>query len=154
MDYNPGLEGSLAGRVRQALSPANQESTVGDPNREPKIIVDSDWKEEARREKERLAEQEAEAAAAGPLPDASFLEIVNMIATQAALSIGGYQDPSGEALPPDLAMAKHLIDLLAVLQNKTKGNLTEEERKVLDGVLYEMRMHYVQGVKSPEKPPA
>ena len=121
---------------------------------EPKIHVDSDWKEEARREKERLAEQEAEAAKAGPLPDPTFLEIVNMIAMQAAVNVGGYKHPSGETVPPDLAMAKHLIDLLEVLDAKTKGNLTDEEKKVLDGVLYEIRMHYVQAAGAPEKPPA
>ena len=122
---------------------------MGDETSEPKIHVDSDWKEEARREKERLAEQEAKETAAGPLPGPSFLEIVNMIAMQAAVSIGGFQHPSGETVPPDLAMAKHLIDLLEVLGNKTKGNLTDEEHKALDGVLYEMRMRYVQGVKGP-----
>ena len=111
---------------------------------EPKIIVDSDWKEEARREKERLAEQESQDAAAGPLPEPSFLEIVNMIAMQAAISVGGYQHPGGETVPPDLAMGKHLIDLLEVLSNKTKGNLTDEEDKALSGVLYEIRMRYVQ----------
>ena len=127
---------------------------MGDETSEPKIHVDSDWKEEARREKERLAEQEAKEVAAGPLPGPSFLEIVNMIAMQAAVSIGGFQHPSGETVPPDLAMAKHLIDLLEVLGNKTKGNLTDEEQKALDGVLYEIRMRYVQGVKGPPPPSA
>ena len=127
---------------------------VGDETSEPKIHVDSDWKDEARREKERLAEQETEEAAAGPLPGPTFLEIVNMIAMQAAVSISGLQHPSGETVPPDLAMAKHLIDLLEVLDTKTKGNLTDEEQKVLSSVLYEIRMRYVQGVKGPESPPA
>lgn len=119
---------------------------------EPKIQVDGDWKEEARREKERLAEQEVKDAAAGPLPDPTFLEIVNMIAMQAAVNIGGYQHPSGETVQPDLPMAKHLIDLLEVLSKKTEGNLTEDEKKVLDGVLYETRMHYVQIVQGPGQP--
>ena len=122
---------------------------MADETNEPKIHVDSDWKEEVRREKERLAEQEKEVAATGPLPDPSFLEIVNMVAMQAAVSIGGYQHPSGESVPQDLPMAKHLIDLLEVLSAKTKGNLTEQEKKALDGVLYEMRMRYVQASQPP-----
>lgn len=126
---------------------------MADETSEPKIHVDSDWKEEARLEKERLAEQEKEATAAGPLPDPTFLEIVNMIAMQAAVSIGGYQHPSGESTPPDLLMAKHLIDLLEVLGDKTKGNLAEQEKEVLDGVLYEMRMRYVQAAQPPAQPP-
>ena len=122
---------------------------MGDEASEPKIEVDSDWKDEARREKERLAEQEAEQAKAGPLPDPSFLEIVNMIAMQAAVSVSGFQLQSGEKTAPDLQMAKHLIDLLEVLDGKTKGNLTPEEKKALDGVLYEIRMRYVQAASAP-----
>ncbi|MCP4591193.1 MAG: DUF1844 domain-containing protein [bacterium] len=122
---------------------------MGEGPSETKIHVDSDWKDEARREKEKLVEQEAAAADAGPLPDPTFMEIVNMVAMQAAVSISGYQHPSGQNTPPDLAMAKHLIDLLEVLHKKTKGNLTEEEDKVLGGVLYEMRMRYVQASGGP-----
>jgi hypothetical protein len=131
-----------------------KESIVGDETGGPKIQVDSDWKEEARREKERLAEQEQHAPSGSPLPQPGFLEIVNMIAMQAAVSIGGYQMPTGEVVPPDMPMAKHLIDLLDILSTKTKGNLTPDEQKGLDGVLYEIRMRYVQVAQSPRRPPA
>lgn len=132
-----------------------QENIVGDESNGPKIQVDSDWKEEARREKERLAQQEAQAAAAaaGPLPTPSFLEIVNMIAMQAAVSVGGYRLHTGETVPPDLPMAQHLIDLLEVLGSKTKGNLTDEESRALSAVLYDLRMRYVQEVSGPRTPP-
>lgn len=127
---------------------------MSDESGEPRLYVDSDWKEEARREKERLAEQEAKDVKAGPLPDPSFLEIVNMLAMQAAVSLSGFQLQSGEQAPPDLPMARHLIDLLEVLDGKTKGNLTPEEKTILDGVLYEMRMRYVQAASPPGGPPA
>ncbi|MCK4658952.1 MAG: DUF1844 domain-containing protein [Phycisphaerae bacterium] len=126
---------------------------MGDENSGPKIQVDSDWKDEARREKQQLADQEAQASAAGPLPDPNFLEIVNMLAMQAAVSIGGYQLQTGEMAPPDLPMAKHLIDMLDMLGTKTKGNLADEEKKALDSVLYEMRMRYVQASQNPAQPP-
>ena len=109
-----------------------------------KLHIDSDWKDEARREKERLTEQVEGAKTRGPLPGASFMELVNMIAMQAVVSMGGYQLPTGEVVPPDMEMAKHQIDLLEVLEKKTAGNLEEEEKKTLAGVLYELRMQFVE----------
>lgn len=123
---------------------------------EPRLQIDSDWKEEARREKERLAEQEAKAAGGrgGPLPEASFLELLNMLAMQAVVAMGGYQLPTGEVVPPDLGMAKHQIDLLEVLEKKTAGNLADDEKKALSAVLYELRMQFVELTRAAARPPA
>jgi hypothetical protein len=108
-----------------------------------KIIVDDDWKAEARREKERLAEAEAQS---GPdeIPPASLLEIVNLITMQALAGMGLMAGPRGERIPPNFEAAKHFIDLLQVLADKTKGNLSDEESQTLDGVLYELRMRFVE----------
>ena len=110
------------------------------------LHIDSDWKTEAAREKEKLAEAEAKTASssAGAPGVAGFPDLVNMLAMQAAIALGGYQGPGGERIPPNPAAAKHQIDLLDVLEQKTKGNLSEEEKRVLDTVLYELRMQYVQ----------
>ena len=113
------------------------------------LHIDADWKEEAAREKERLAQEERSApspAGAAQAAPAGFGELVNMLAMQAAIALGGYQGPGGERIPPDPAAAKHHIDLLDVLDKKTKGNLTDEEQRILDGVLYELRLQYVQAV--------
>jgi len=123
------------------------------PTEEPKIHVDSDWKKEAQVEKERLA-REAEtaepSAAAGPeaddgqaLPSASFPALVQMIATQAAIFMSDQRDPQTGRPIRHLDLAKHNIDLLGVLEEKTKGNLTDDEKKLLDHLLYELRMVYV-----------
>jgi len=109
---------------------------------EKKIIIDDDWKAEAQREKEKLAED-----ADKPKPTASeagFSELVNLIAMQALAGLGLMAGPGGERIPPNPEMAKHFIDMLQVLDDKTKGNLTDEEAKLLDQVLYETRMRYVQ----------
>ena len=108
-----------------------------------KIFVDDDWKAEAEREKERLAEQ-ASPPPADRLPQASFAELVNLLAVQALAGLGLLTGPGGERVPPQLDMAKHFIDLLQMLDDKTRGNLAPEEKKMLDQVLYEIRMHYVQ----------
>ena len=110
---------------------------------EAKIIIDSDWKKEAAEEKKRLDEQAKNASQLGPLPPADFYEIINLLVMQATVGLGGFKGPTGEAIEPDLVMAKYFIDLLEVLENKTKGNLDGEEKRALEAVLYELRMGYV-----------
>jgi len=119
------------------------------PGDKPKIQVDSDWKAEAQREKERLAEETEAARERGPLPAPSLGELVNMTFMQAMLGLGGMQTPDGRTIAPDLEVAKHYIDLLALLGEKTKGNLTDDEKRLLDAALYELRMRYVQAVSAP-----
>ncbi len=121
----------------------------------PKIVVDDDWKAQAQAEKERLAKEvesgkggaaggQAGAAGGRELPSASFTTLVGSLVTQILLALGGMEDPKTKRRYVDLALAKHHIDTLTVLEAKTKGNLTDEERKLLDQALYETRMHYVQ----------
>ena len=114
------------------------------PNDDPRIQVDDDWKAEAAREKEKLAEQTKDVGRKGPLPEPVFAEVINMIAMQALVAVGGMTTPDGQQIPPDLNVAKHHIDLLALLADKTQGNLDEEEAKLLDATVYELRMRYVQ----------
>ncbi len=111
------------------------------PEEEKKIIVDDDWKAEAKREKERLARQ---TAAPEPLPPPSFAELVNLIVVQAMAGLGLLAGPGGDRIPPNLEMARHFIDLLQVLEEKTRNNLTPEEKTLVDQVLYDLRMTFVQ----------
>ncbi len=119
---------------------------------EPKIIVDDDWKSQAQADKQKLAEQvegqEPGAAQTGPeggeIPPASFSTLVGSMLTQVMMALGGVEDPKTKRRYVDLELAKHYIDTLSVLEQKTKGNLDEEETKLLDRGLYEARMHYVQ----------
>ena len=121
----------------------------------PEIAVDDNWKAQAQAEKEKLDEQamkpdrpaegeEAEGGAPRKLPPASFTTLVSSLATQALFAMGSVQDPETNMPIVDLPLAKHHIEALAVLEEKTKGNLTEEETKLLDQVLYQVRMQYVQ----------
>lgn len=115
----------------------------------PKIIIDSDWKAEAQAEKERLSEQEKKSAAASDahLPEADFRGLLGSLATQAMMYLGAFPDEEGRAIfAPEYA--RHYIDLLGVLEEKTKGNLTDEESKELTGVLHELRVRFVEIVQS------
>jgi hypothetical protein len=77
------------------------------------------------------------------MPDANVGTLVNSLMTQVLLYLGELA-PRGAEPQVNLDMAKFNIDLLGVLEEKTKGNLTPEEQKLLDTALYETRMRYVQ----------
>ncbi|HOA73829.1 MAG TPA: DUF1844 domain-containing protein [Phycisphaerae bacterium] len=114
----------------------------------PRIIVDDDWKEQARREKEEAERQAREQAQhQQEIPQPSILELVQMIVMQVSIGLGGIQDPAtGQPIPPSLPLAKHYIDLLEVLQQKTQNNLDENEKKIIEGTLHELRAAFVQVV--------
>lgn len=79
------------------------------------------------------------------MPTANFYYLVVFLATQAMLCLGEHPDPTtDEKVEKNLPGAKHAIDLLDVIQDKTQGNLNDEEQQLLDGVLYDLRMRYVQ----------
>ncbi len=122
-----------------------------------KIIVDENWKSQVQEEKERLQQQTAEDPATKhqpsdpddpPLPPASLPFLVTSLATQAMVALGQVPDPlTGQPMRrPNLA--RHHIDTLAVLREKTKGNLTDEEDALLEGALHQLRMAFVIGPES------
>ena len=124
-------------------------------NAPPKLHIDSDWKAEAQKERERLAQKEQERTAkAGPggraergeheLPEANFRTLVGMLASQAIMGLGAMADPQTNRVIIDLEGARLSIDLLEVLEQKTKGNLAEEESQELRQMLAELRNRYVQ----------
>lgn len=77
------------------------------------------------------------------LPEASFLTLVNMLAVEAAMHLGLLQNPGEEPPPLDLESARHLIDMLGMLQGKSRGNLTADEDRQLENVLADLRMQFV-----------
>jgi hypothetical protein len=113
----------------------------------PSIHVDSDWKAQAEAERTRLAAKDAamdaRAAEAGneQLPPAEFRSLVGLLASQAVMGLGTMADPQGRVVV-DLEGSKFAMDLLQVLHDKTKGNLTPEEAGELDEVLRELGMRF------------
>jgi Domain of unknown function (DUF1844) len=93
-------------------------------------------------------DQKPEAARDDHEEPVTFLGFVLSLAATAALHFGDMPDPqTGQPPAPNLEAAAHLIDILALLEQKTRGNLTAEERSVLDQVLYELRLRYVEAKK-------
>jgi len=122
---------------------------MADEKKEKKIIVDEDWKQQAQKEKEILAAKEkaekeqTEKQKRGPLPPGDFAALVSMLVTQAFYALGALKVEGQEKKETDLEMAKYNIDMIETLQEKTKGNLTEQEEKVLENTLSQLRMTYV-----------
>lgn len=77
--------------------------------------------------------------------DLSFTAFVISLASSAAIHFGDLPDPvSGKRTDPNLDGASQMIEILGLLEEKTRGNLTAEERQVLEQVLYELRMRFVE----------
>lgn len=132
----------------------------------PSLQIDTDWKKQAQEEKRRLAEQQQKPpTSAGPatsataaaatgvapsarergqreLPPASFATLVQSTVTQALFYLGDLSVRGSEPVV-NLDMAKHHIDTLAILEEKTVNNLNEDEKRILDSALYEVRMRFV-----------
>jgi len=82
---------------------------------------------------------------ADPSPALSFTAFVLSLASTAAIHFGDLPDPlSGERAEPNLGGAAQMIEILSLLEQKTRGNLTAEEREVLTQLLYELRMRFVE----------
>ena len=125
-------------------------------NDEPKIIVDEDWKAQVEQEKEQLKERESAESNAGTaddpmmqIPEASIQVLLATIATQAISVMGLIPDPAtGQVADVNLPLAKHLVDTVAVIEEKTKGNLTDEEAALIKENLHQLRMAYVAAVEA------
>jgi len=81
--------------------------------------------------------------AAPKMPKVTFTTFVLSLASSGLVQLGEVPDPETGQTSENLMMAKHTIDILTMLRDKTKGCLDEEEVKLLDALLYELRMKYV-----------
>jgi hypothetical protein len=116
---------------------------------EKKIIIDEDWKGKAQKEKEVLKEKEKiekpenDAEQEYQLPAGDFGALISLLATQAMFAMGLITTEKDKEPKIDLRLAKFQIDMLAMLEEKTKGNLTEQEAKFLSNTLSQLRMGFV-----------
>jgi hypothetical protein len=127
--------------------------------------VDEDWKRRAQAEKEVDAVKAGggPAPAAPPVPGAAprsearahpmFGGLVESLASQALLYMGAVRDPMTGQVHQDLQQAQTMIEMLGMLEEKTRGNLTKEEGEILKQVLDEVRMHFVRLTTPPPPNP-
>jgi hypothetical protein len=85
----------------------------------------------------------------------TFAGFVISLMTTAAVHFGDYPDPvTGEKKPVNLEGAAQMIEILAMIEQKTRGNLTAQERSMIEQVLYDLRMRYVAAQQAPAAPAA
>ena len=87
-------------------------------------------------------------AAEAELPRIDFATFVLSLSHSALVHLGDAPDPSGAPQSPNLELARQTIDLLGILEEKTRGNLTGEEERLLSTALYDLRFRYVQATKA------
>ena len=122
--------------------------------KDKKIIIDEDWKQQAHKEKEKLSEQEKQdqkktkkqRLEPGTFPKGDFSTLVSMIVTQTLFALGliKMEGESDEGGAINLELARFNIEMLDSLVEKTKGNLTNDEKLMLENSLNELRMAYVK----------
>jgi hypothetical protein len=102
-------------------------------------------KKETKAQKKE-ARKEAKAEQPPPVPEVTFSAFVYSLSTSALVHLGEIPEPITEQMDKNLPLAKQTIDILGILQEKTKGNLTQEEENLLNSFLYDLRMRYVKAM--------
>ncbi|MBI4354473.1 MAG: DUF1844 domain-containing protein [Candidatus Omnitrophica bacterium] len=122
---------------------------------EPRKRVDESWKEQVEREKHAPPSKEPTREPAGQpvgeprgdaepgMPQARFDLFVSGLAMEALIALGDAPHPQTRKAMPNLPQARYLIDLLGVLEEKTRGNLSVDEERLLKDTLYQLRMRYL-----------
>jgi hypothetical protein len=102
-----------------------------------------------REEEKRESREQGETSPPGEtaLPEIDFSSFVFSLSTSALLHLGEVPDPVTRKIEKDLALAKQTIDILGLLQEKTRGNLTADEEKLLENLLADLRWRYVREAK-------
>ena len=125
----------------------NKEEEKGFVVRDKRFSATKEEKEESQAKEEQKTEdtskQEASSQQA-PLPEIDFTNFILSLSTSALIQLGEIQDPFTQKSTKNLPLAKQTIDLIGMLKGKTKGNLSPEEEKVIEYVLYDLRMRYVK----------
>jgi len=132
---------------------------------EKKIFIDDDWKSQVAAEKAELQREAAEQPAQSQetqsqeinppqgMPPASFEMLLTMFATEAMAALGQLPNPINNELSVNIEHARYAIDMLQMLEEKTKGNLEPGEAKTLEDLLHQLRLLFVASQPSPPASP-
>jgi hypothetical protein len=105
-------------------------------------VKTAEKKEEKKREEAKKEETERTV-----LPQVNFNSLIFSLSSSALIHLGEIADPHTNQKIKDLPLAKHTIDTIAMLREKTKGNLVEEEERFLESILADLRWRYVKAVE-------
>lgn len=124
-----------------------QEDDTEEPRQTAAEPVPSQTQTERPVQETETRAQASQSEEAPPFPEANLLTLIFSLYMPVQICLGVLPDPVTQQPQKDLPQAKHYIDLLGVIQEKTTGNLTQEEEQTLESILYEARMAYVAANK-------
>jgi hypothetical protein len=130
----------------------DEEKEKGFVVKDKRFSAKKEDEEESKIKEEEKAEEppgEEGSAQEGPLPEIDFTHFMFSLSTSALIQLGEIEDPFTQKLVKNLPLAKQTIDLIGLLKEKTKGNLTPDEEKVMQYLLYDLRMRYVKSAGQP-----
>ena len=110
-------------------------------------LKDTKLEEEAKKEVPGDQAPKKKEAELPPLPEVSFNSLIFSLSSTVLFHLGEIADPQSGKKAKDLPLAKHTIDTIAMLKEKTEGNLTEEEKKFIESILADLRWRYVNSTK-------
>ncbi|MGD2173801.1 MAG: DUF1844 domain-containing protein [Candidatus Brocadiaceae bacterium] len=132
------------------MAEEEKEEQEEEQEEEPRLHVDEDWKKAVREEQERLRESETEQSrqqgrrgGRRELPEPSIPVFMAGLYTQTLMALGAIESPAGGGKEQSLQEAEYLIDTIAMLKEKTRGNLDDDEEAYVQNVLTDLRMRYV-----------
>lgn len=99
-----------------------------------------------------MTSDQAEAGSGAPdrrMPPVDFQTFLISLASSALVHLGEVENPETGTRGKDLVLAKHTLEVLSMLEQKTRGNRTEQEEKLLGSLLYDLRLRYVEASKAP-----
>src|SRR5215467_7461214 len=96
---------------------------------------------------EQPASSDEKVTQQGPLPEINFSTFVISLSTQALMHLGEVANPLSGKVETDIPVAKQMIDILGMLREKTRGNLNAGEERLMEDILFDLRMKYVEAVK-------
>jgi len=108
-----------------------------------RIFAQEERKEEPPSEE---AKEEKKGGEGAPLPEVTFSSFIYSLSTSCLIHLGEIPEPNTQTVQKNLPLAKQTIDILGILQEKTKGNLTPDEENLLTGLLTDLRIRYVKAL--------
>jgi hypothetical protein len=129
-----------------------QEAAAAAPAPEPGAQPETEVPVSAGATSAEAEEEFSEEDLADARDPASFVSFMMSIASNAASALGMMEHPVTHQREVDVELGKHWIDILGMMQKKTAGNLTPQEKRMLEGLLADLRMQYVSLVNSPQQP--
>jgi hypothetical protein len=103
-------------------------------------------------ENEKITEETQKESTTYEIPPVTFEDFIFNLYNIATINLG-YRDPESGKIMRNLPMAKHTIDTIGMLEEKTKGNLTVPESNLIENLLYELRMNYLRALNQPQNEP-